>query len=151
MDGKIGRTAQILGFAGLIPQLLAVFLVAQGGEWRWIALAGSYAYAALIFSFLGGVWWGQAISQGRSGNGVSPMFLGIGVLPSLIGFALFLPWTLGWDWPGPSLFWLGVLIMLSPLIDRKLGMGGAGWLRLRWYLSLGLGTLTVIMGVWSIG
>lgn len=137
------RRAQLLGYAGLLPQAVALALVLSGGEWSWIALASSFAYAALIFSFLGGVWWGQALTATNP-----PVWsFAVAVLPSLIGLALFLPWTLGWPWPGPSLFWLGLLICASPLVDRSLALGDALWMRLRWHLSLGLGSLTLAIAL----
>ena len=40
-----------------------VTLVAIGHEYRFTALFMGFVYAAAIFSFLGGVWWGQAIAR----------------------------------------------------------------------------------------
>lgn len=140
---SVPAAALWLGYAGLLPQVIAIALVLKGGSLSWIALASSYAYAALIFSFLGGVWWGQAIA-----TPAAPRWAyAVAVLPSLIGLALFLPWTFGSEWPGPSLLWLGLLLCLSPLVDRKLGMGGHDWMTLRWRLSLGLGGLTVVLAL----
>lgn len=141
------RTVQCLGYAGLLPQLLAVIMFIRGDEAGWIALAGGFAYAALIFSFLGGVWWGQALAKPDA-----PLWAYVAaVLPSLIGVALFIPWTLGWAWPEPSLLWLGIFIALSPLVDRKLAWGGASWMQLRWHLSLGLGSLTLVLAILGLG
>ncbi len=146
LDKNIGVSVRRLGYAGLLPQLAALALVMSGSEWQWIALASAYAYAALIFSFLGGVWWGQAIALGQP----EPRALVVAVCPSLIGLALFIPWTLGWDWPGPALLYLGLLIALSPLVDRWLALGNHAWLLLRWQLSLALGFMTMLLGVWSM-
>ncbi len=144
MDGKttLSPAARALGYAGLLPQILCLALVLLGYEWRYSALAGGFAYAAAIFSFLGGVWWGQAVKSGRASAGA---YL-IAVMPSLIAVALFLPWTFGWEWPGPALFYLGALLALSPFVDRALGFAQADFLRLRWHLSLGLGGLTIVLG-----
>ena len=136
------RTVQLLGYAGLLPQALALILLLRGEELGWIALAGGFAYAALIFSFLGGVWWGQAIARPDSARWI----YGAAVAPSLVGLALFMPWTFGWSWPEPSLLWLGLFIMASPLADRAIGTANAEWMRLRWHLSLGLGAMTVALG-----
>ncbi len=137
------RRVQWLGYAGLLPQFLAVILFVRGDEAGWIALAGGFAYSALIFSFLGGVWWGQALAKPDA-----PSWSYVAaVLPSLIGVALFIPWTLGWAWPEPSLLWLGIFIALSPLVDRQLDFGDAAWMRLRWHLSLGLGSLTLVLAL----
>ena len=136
------KAALVLGYAGLFPQAIALALALSGGEWGFVALAGGFAYAALIFSFLGGVWWGQALAAERTSIGT---FI-VAVLPSLVGLALFLPWTLGHPWPGPSLLWLGFFIGLSPLVDRRLQLSGPDFMRLRIHLSVGLGVLTMLLG-----
>jgi hypothetical protein len=145
MDGQntISLPARLLGYSGLLPQILCLALILAGHEWRYSALAGGFAYAAAIFSFLGGVWWGQAVQSGRATTGA---YL-IAVMPSLLAVALFLPWTFGWEWPGPAMLYLGALIALSPLIDRALGFAARDFLRLRWHLSLGLGGLTITLGL----
>ena len=145
MDGQISLSpaARILGYAGLLPQIICIGMILTGHEWRYAALAGGYAYAAAIFSFLGGVWWGQALAGGRATTGAYVL----AVLPSLIAVALFLPWTLGWEWPGPALLYLGALILASPLVDRALGFAEPDFLRLRWHLSIGLGLLTIVLGL----
>ena len=147
MDGQtsLSPAARALGYAGLLPQMLCIGLILIGHEWRYAALAGGFAYAAAIFSFLGGVWWGQAVQSGRATTGAYVL----AVLPSLLAVALFLPWSFGWEWPGPALLYLGALIMGSPLIDRALGFAAPDFLRLRWHLSIGLGSLSIILGLLS--
>jgi hypothetical protein len=144
MDNQtsLSPAARMLGYAGLLPQIICLGLVLLGHEWRYSALAGGFAYAAAIFSFLGGVWWGQAVQSGRATTGA---YL-LAVLPSLLAVVLFLPWTFGWEWPGPALMYLGAFILLSPLVDRALGFARTDLLRLRWHLSLGLGALTIALG-----
>lgn len=142
---SLSPAARLLGYAGLLPQIGCIALILVGHEWRYSALAGGFAYAAAIFSFLGGVWWGQAVRSGRADTGAYVL----AVLPSLIAVALFLPWTFGWDWPGPALLYLGGLIFVSPLVDRALGYAEPAFLRLRVHLSLGLGTLTIVLGLLS--
>ncbi|WP_379921636.1 DUF3429 domain-containing protein [Erythrobacter sp. R86502] len=139
---SLSQTARALGYAGLLPQIICLALILTGHEWRYSALAGGFAYAAAIFSFLGGVWWGQAVQSGRATTGAYVL----AVMPSLLAVALFLPWTFGWDWPGPALLYLGALILVSPLIDRALGFAARDFLRLRWHLSIGLGVLTIVLG-----
>jgi len=150
MDGQeqasspsLSTAARVLGYAGLLPQLLCVGMLLTGHEWRYAALAGGYAYAAAIFSFLGGVWWGQALASQRATTGAYVL----AVMPSLIAVALFLPWSFGWEWPGPALLYLGALILGSPLVDRALGFAARDFLRLRWHLSVGLGSLTILLGL----
>lgn len=145
MDAVTSLTpaARWLGYAGLLPQIICLALAAAGHEYAFTALAGGFAYAAAIFSFLGGVWWGQAIASGKAGAGA---YL-IAVMPSLIGVALFLPWSFGWSWPGPSLMYLGAFILASPLVDRSLGYAAPDFMRLRIHLSVGLGLLTIALGL----
>ena len=137
-----------LGLAGLLPQLLAVLLLTDP-ELRWTAIAAGFGYAALIFSFLGGVWWGVAIAA----PGAPKWAYGAAVLPSLIGFAAYLPWIFGWTWPGPQLLLISVALLLSPFVDHQLAHAIAlpeGWLGLRRTLSLGLGSLTAILAASAI-
>ena len=133
-----------LGLAGLLPQAICLMAVAYGGPERWIALAAGCFYAAIILSFLGGMWWMAGLLSGLRAGWV----YGLAVLPSLIGFAALLPWTVGWSWPGPSLVVLALALLASPLIDRKLARHMAvppGWLRLRIAMAGGLGLLTLLI------
>jgi hypothetical protein len=139
----ISANARRFGYAGLLPQAAALIAVVYGGEARWSALALSFGYAALIFSFLGGVWWGLALAAPQ----VPRWIFAVAVLPSLLALALWYPWMVGETWPGPELVALGILIAASPLVDRAIGFAPAGWLALRWQLSLGLGGLTLAIGV----
>jgi hypothetical protein len=137
------RRARLLGYAGQLPQVLAVILLADP-QTRWIAMAGGFGYAALIFSFLGGVWWGVGIS-----NPQAPRWIYVAaVLPSLIGLAAYVPWIFGWSWPGPSLIVLGLCLLASPVVDREMALKlplPDGWVRLRSHLSVGLGLLTLML------
>ncbi len=133
-----------LGLAGLLPQLLVVFALIGGNpEARFVALACGFAYAALILSFLGGMWWGLAAADGRR----SPAWVWIAaVVPSLIALASAYPWMVGAPWPGPSLVMLGIALIGSLGVDwklRDLGLTPAWWLTLRIPLSLGLGGMTL--------
>jgi Protein of unknown function (DUF3429) len=144
MTDTLPRIALRLGFAGLLPQIIAVFLVATDAEQRWSALAVGYAYAAFIFSFLGGVWWGQGLTIKNA-----PLWIyAAAVAPSLIALATYVPWVIGAAWPGPSLAILGICLILSPLVDRAIGQSvpfPPDWMRLRIILSLGLGGLTLLL------
>ena len=138
--------AQNLGYAGLMPQIICIALVLSGSQWQWVALACAWAYAALIFSFLGGIWWGLAIANPMLDRRV---FIA-SVMPSLIALGSFIPWTLGWGWPGPSLAMLGLCLGASPLVDRWIARQiilPAGWMHLRMVLSMGLGGLSFILAL----
>lgn len=146
-EATLTPAARVLGYAGLLPQIICLALGAIGHEYAYTALAVGFAYAAAIFSFLGGVWWGQAIQNGRKGKGAGAGSYLLAVMPSLIAVALFIPWSLGWEWPGPALLYLGAFILLSPLVDRALGFAAKDFMRLRIQLSIGLGALTIALGL----
>ena len=139
--------ARLLGLAGLLPQVAAVLVLFEhNSELRFSALALGYAYAALILSFLGGIWWGLAA---RAEN--PPGWLWVtAVVPSLVALGSAVPWAVGDPWPGPSLIVLGVALVAALAVDWQLqrsGIAPAWWLALRVPLSAGLGTLTVVMGL----
>ncbi len=139
----VSDNARLLGYAGLLPQAAAFVAVLKDGPEKWTALAMAFGYAALIFSFLGGVWWGRAMAMPRAPRWV----FAVAVLPSLIALALWFPWMVGDTWPGPELIMLGALIAASPLVDCATGFAPAGWMALRWRLSLGLGGLSLAIGL----
>jgi hypothetical protein len=136
--------ARWLGYAGLLPQIAALAVLASGSlYWRSLAQALAFAYAALILSFLGGLWWGLAAQARRP----APRWTWVAaVIPSLLALLSALPWAIGEPWPGPSLGWLGLFLLGSLLVDHrlgKLGLAPPGWMALRIPLSLGLGVLTL--------
>ncbi len=145
----LSRRARLLGYAGQLPQVFALILLADP-QTRWIALAGGYGYAALIFSFLGGIWWGIAVS-----NPSAPRWIYIAaVLPSLVALAAYLPWIFGWGWPGPSLILIGLCLLVSPAIDREMSLLlrlPEDWVALRTRLSIGLGLLTLMLAAAAFG
>lgn len=141
---SIPAPARWLGYAGLLPQLAVVgALLTRDLEWRFTALAAGFAYAALILSFLGGLWWGLAAqAPDRTPAWVWPA----SVIPSLVALLSALPWTTGDRWPGPSLILLGVSLIAALGVDYRLyrlGVAPAWWMPLRVPLSGGLGLLTI--------
>ena len=130
--------------AGLLPQAICLVLVLQGGPERWFATAAACFYAAIILSFLGGLWW----MTGMLGGVRAGWVYALAVMPSLIGFAALLPWSLGWRWPEPSLVVLARALLASPLVDFTLARHVAlpsGWLRLRVIVASGLGLMTLLI------
>ncbi|MEN8860810.1 DUF3429 domain-containing protein [Qipengyuania flava] len=135
-----------LGLAGLLPQFTCVAVLYAGpAEWREAALAIAFAYAALILSFLGGMWWGIAAAAPAAQRRKALGWLWIAaVLPSLVALACFLPWALDWAWPEPSLVMLGGALLVSLGVDAKLGaLAPRWWMALRVPLSTGLGLATI--------
>lgn len=147
---RLPRPLLLLGPAGFAPQALCLWLALASEPYRWAALAAGCLYAAVILSFLGGLWWMAALLGGlRSG-----WIYGAAVAPSLIGWASLLPWIAGWAWPAPSLVVLAATIAATPLVDRDLARRVSlpdGWLRLRAILAMGLGGLTLALGLVGLG
>lgn len=120
-----------LGYAGLIPLVglaLLVWLVARDLQ-AWVALALA-SYAALITSFLGGIHWGIGWTQLTRAPDAKVHFLW-GVMPSLLAWpGLVMP-------PYAGLAWLGLVLIVCYLVDRRLyAQAGLGaWLTLRFRLS----------------
>ncbi len=86
MNRRLPTLALLLGIAGLIPFLgFGVLSATPDGDRAALALA---AYGAVILAFLGGVHWGFALPD-PSGRGERAR-LGLGVLPSLVGWVALL-------------------------------------------------------------
>ena len=138
---RVSRAAYLLGFAGLLPQVAAVGLMAFVGDSHGVALGVAGGYASLILSFLGGIWWGFAMRR-SAGQG---RLAALAVVPSLAALAI--------SYVGNSrigLVALGSAILLTLPVDRHLvrtGEAPPDWMRLRVPLSLGLGGLTILAGV----
>lgn len=139
--GKVGRTAYVLGLAGLLPALFATIQLALGRvEAAYLALI----YAWLILSFLGGIWWGLAMRRDVGQGGLTVL----AVVPSLLAltFAVASVATVILPWVCVA---TGVVIVLTLPVDRRLVANGdvpQGWMRLRVPLSVGLGGLTILDG-----
>lgn len=142
----VPRTARLLGLAGLLPQLAAGYVLLENNDWHYTALSMAYAYAALILSFLGGLWWGLA-AQAKNAPG---WILYAAVVPSLIALASAWPWATGQPWPGPSMIILGAALIAALGVDwqlQKSGVAPPWWLSLRVPLSVGLGGITLLIGL----
>ncbi|GGE79615.1 hypothetical protein GCM10011404_10320 [Sphingomonas prati] len=139
------RLAIALGVAGLLPQMAAVLATLLELDWL-NAPAMALIYGALILSFLGGSWWGIALTRAEGRWRSILLLLGIGA--SLIGFCV--QGLAGASPMRALLIVLGAAILSSWLVDRVLvreGMIGRWWGWLRLVLSVGLGGLTVLAGV----
>jgi Protein of unknown function (DUF3429) len=148
-QNQLPQGAFILGLAGLLPQLAACIVAFTSDEYKIYALVSGFAYSALILSFIGGVWWGQALSAPTKHTWI---FIAA-VCPSLIawGAALLLFFNLK-SWP----YVLGAVaaaLLVSPLIDVELSKvihPLIGWMKLRIMLSIGLGCLTLLLATLAL-
>lgn len=134
----IGRTARVLGVAGLLPQAGALALVGTG---RPNGAALAILYAALVLSFLGGIWWGFAMRRGAG----QARLAGLAAVPSLAAVAILVA-TLALGSPRGGLVALALALLATLPVDQRLELGGAapeGWFRLRIALSTGLALLSL--------
>ncbi len=134
-DLALPPAVRLLGLSGILPQLACIgHALAFGGGFAGQA---GLAYAAVILSFLGGLWWMAALLSGLR----DPMPYAVAVLPSLIGWGAMLL-------PAGGLWLMALCLLASPLVDRSLSRRIAlpnGWLRLRWQMASGLGLTTLIL------
>lgn len=139
---------RLLGLSGLLPQMLCLtidILDPMSPDISGTAAMG-LAYAALILSFLGGMWWMAALQHGVTRTW--PYLLA--VLPSLLGWIALFPMAIGFDGIGIGLTLVGVLLLGSPLVDRALVRiipMPAGWITLRVTMATGLGLLTLLLAM----
>ena len=110
---------------------------------EWLAIT----YAALIFSFLGALWWGLAAAQVTR----APAWIwSAGVLPSLVSLFVLLLWASELLGTPGALSILALGIAGSALVDRRLNemkLCPPGWTNLRLVLSIGLGSLTAACAI----
>jgi hypothetical protein len=146
MNARISGLASGLGAAGLLP-MLGVLTVQAGmvsGVARADALLIGLGYAALILSFLGGLWWGLGSAAGER----APGWLWVAaVSPSLIAFFAMALMVLDLMRAQAALGVIGAALILALPVDKALvraGLTPAWWMQLRTPLSLGLGGMALM-------
>lgn len=141
----LSRPVLLLGLAGWLPQIACLWLAMSASDYQGLGPVAGCFYAAIILSFLGGLWWMAGLLSGDKRAWIPA----IAVVPSLAAWAALMPLALGWP-PRPSLLALGVLLLLSPPVDARLSRKIAfpdGWLRLRVQMASGLGLLTLLLAL----
>ena len=123
--------AKALAYAGLVPLVLGTALVwLIGGQdpeaHKFVCFALS-AYAGLVLSFLGGIYWGLAFRQADA----APALYAWGILPVVVGWigVLMLPYA--------GLALQGAMLIVCYLMDRRFypRLGAESWLTLRFRMS----------------
>ena len=124
----IPTRAAVLGYSGLVPFAVAAALAALGdARTSQVAVDGFLVYGAVILSFLGGIRWGAASTNG---NGRGLVFA---VIPSL--WAAF---TLWWFTPALAAWVMVIGFAAMGVADRLYpGRGVPAWMSpLRTRLSI---------------
>ena len=142
MNRRLPMLAAVLGLAGLVPFVACgVLAVGQDGDRAAFALV---AYGAVILAFLGGVHWGFALEE-PSGRAERSR-LGLGVLPSLVGWVALLL-AIAVDAAAA----LGLLIagfaglVVVEARAGRMGLVPKGYLTLRYVLTGVVGTVLVLV------
>ncbi len=145
------KLARALGLSGLLPLLLvvAVLVLDDDPANRRDVLGLGLVYAALILSFLGGLWWGLAAA---AKGGVPGWIWAAAVGPSLYAWgALGLVW-LGLMAPPHAAAMIGAGLLAALFVDMALvrrALAPVWWMGLRAPLSVGLGGLCVAAALLS--
>ena len=141
---------RLLGLTGLLPQLAAVFAAFLGPEeWSESARAIGALYAALIFTFLGGTWWGiAACAPAAERRGGLAWAWVAAVVPSLVAFGSVGAWVLDMLPLEPMLVMLGAGLLVALGVDSRLGsLSPRWWMQMRMPLSIILGSATIALGL----
>jgi hypothetical protein len=145
MHPRLHPAAIALGLLGLVPFLgLGVGALATADQveaQRY--LMALIAYGAVVLAFLGGVHWGFVLHPGALPEGLSPeerrdaTRLGLGVLPSLIGFAALVLPLLVVPEVGLAVLIVGYLAtVVAEAQLRRRQMVPGGYMAMRWVLSV---------------
>ena len=129
-EQTLARHARLAGYAGLLPFVAPLLVIWGEPAWAAQAIAVQQAYAALILSFLGGIYWAVALNRQAAG------WIWLSVLPSL------------WAWPALLIPPVAASVMLAAgfalmfLLERSARK--QGWIRAWFYqLRLTLGTVAI--------
>ena len=144
--GTIPFWPRFLGLAGLVPQLAALAMAYLGpASLTSDAKMLGALYAGLIFTFLGGTWWGiSATAPAAERRGSLGWVWIAAVVPSLIAFAAFAISALGALDVEPVLVMFGAGLLMALGVDARLSsLAPRWWMRLRVPLSLLLGGATL--------
>lgn len=132
--------AILLGLGGLVPFVagsLGALMLGSNGALR--SLQALIAYGAVILAFLGGVHWGFALTGGAGQTSQTLRArLGLGVLPSLIGWAALLVASTGLPDVGLAILLAGFIA--TSIVEAQASRAGlmpAGYMGLRWALTAG--------------
>jgi hypothetical protein len=144
MHPRLPLAAIALGVAGLIPFFVLTIAALShpdpAAQRYLLALVG---YGGVILAFLGGIHWGfvlhPALPQGMTPDARrDAVRLGLGVIPSLIGWAALLTPALGIPEIGLVVLIVGYLatVLGEHELRRRGGLMPSGYMAFRWGLTI---------------
>jgi hypothetical protein len=144
MHARLPLAALGLGLLGIVPFValgIAALSTSDTAQATRLLLA-LIAYGAVVLGFLGGVHWGFVLHPALP-DGLSPdarrdaTRLGLGVLPSLIGWVALLIPLLGLPEVGLLVLIVGFLAtILTEHTLRRRGLVPPAYVAMRWALSI---------------
>ncbi len=144
MHPRLPPAAIALGIAGLIPFVVLgiAALSTHDSVQAQRMLLGLVGYGGVVLAFLGGVHWGFVLHPVLP-EGMGPderrdaTRLGLGVLPSLIGWAALLTPAFGVPEIGLAILIVGyIATVVTEAQMRRRAMMPSGYMALRWALSV---------------
>ncbi len=144
MQPRLPLSAVALGIAGLIPFFgFSIATISHQGLPAQRYLLALLAYGGVVLAFLGGIHWGFVLHPALPAT-LSPnsrrdaVRLGLGVLPSLIGWVAVLTPLFGIPEVGLVVLIAGYLatIVGEQQFRQRGGVLPGGYLPLRWGLSI---------------
>ncbi len=131
--------AVLLGIAGLVPFVAcSLGALTFQGDWATRSLLALSAYGAVILAFLGGVHWGIGLEAGvTQAPRTQRARFGLGVLPSLIGWAGLLVTFVGLPIVGIGILTAGFIgLTVAEARATTAGLLQPAYMALRWVLSV---------------
>jgi hypothetical protein len=161
MQYRLPQAAVFLGIAGLVV-FVALGIASVSTHDERLAFGLLYAligYAALVLAFVGGIHWGFVLHPSALPSDMpaeerrDAVRLGLGVLPSVIGWAALLTPALAVPEVGLGVLVIGYLAWLAAEFHmRGRGMVPSGYMRLRYWLSAGvLAVLVIVLAMRLLG
>ncbi len=145
MNHRLPPAALGLGIAGVLPFIalgIAALSNANDTEAQRYLL-GLVAYGAVVLAFLGGVHWGFVLHPAALPEGMTPVEsndaarLGLGIVPSLIGWAALMTPLLGVPEVGLAILIVGFIATVATEARlRTRSQMPSGYMAMRWGLSV---------------
>jgi Protein of unknown function (DUF3429) len=151
---RLPTIAIVLGLAGLLPfiglGIAALSTADEVASQRYLlALVG---YGAVVLAFLGGVHWGFVLHPAALPEGMTEADrrdatrLGLGVLPSILGFGALLTPELSVPEVGLAVLIVGYLAtVITEAQLRRRDLVPSGYMVLRWALSIVVVVVLVVV------
>ena len=150
--GDVPRLPRFVALALLLPQLGFVLLLMIGGDagrWQGAARTGAIGWATLMLAFYAGSWAGIAASAPAAQRRGALGWLWWAALVVMAGAAACLLGFMAGLVPAePVLVMLGGALLMTPLIDARLGpLAPRWWATMRVPLAIGLGVATAAVAL----